>query len=269
MSVGMESLPSSPAQPSVQHQMLLPSAFLLLILLLSIPVMFSSLLPNRSVLDALLDVLWLRRCLMSVMRLGAIPKHVAFIMDGNRRFAKKLKVQTNIGHLQGFKTLEKTLEWCLDLGVNVVSVYAFSIENFKRSEEEVNLLMELFSEKLREFAQNPKFVEKHGIRMKVLGAIEMLPENVQRAIRDAENLTRHNDCAILNVLCPYTSQYEITNAVNLIKEDVKSGLMDVDEIDIESIESRFFDGDCPNLELIVRTSGEVRLSDFMLWQERM
>ncbi|KAJ3119609.1 cis-prenyltransferase [Nowakowskiella sp. JEL0407] len=180
-------------------------------------------------------------------------------MDGNRRFAKKQNLEIFKGHLQGFVAFEKTLEWCYELGVKCVTVYAFSIENFKRSKEEVEVLMDLFAKKLNEFVENRELVEKYGIRIRVVGDTGLLPEFLRNVIGNVEEMTRGNSGTILNVCCPYTARHEITSAVECVLKDTQSQKLKVNEITQTVIEDRLFTSDCPKLEILVRTSGEVRL----------
>ncbi|KAJ3085948.1 cis-prenyltransferase [Quaeritorhiza haematococci] len=225
-------------------------------------------------------------------KMGPVPQHVGFIMDGNRRFARRLGVKVGAGHMAGFKKLEEILEWCLRLGIQVVTVYAFSIENFKRPPEEVEALMDLAKSKFREFANNSEFIKKHGIRVQVIGALHLLPEDVREAAFNAMKMTKANDRAILNICFPYTSRDEIAQAVSAAVDGVRGsqhlkqlpsadaaeesssscieGKADEGASAIECtedlIDQHMFTKGCPPLDVLVRTSGEIRLSDFMLWQ---
>ncbi|KAI8812891.1 dehydrodolichyl diphosphate synthetase [Cladochytrium replicatum] len=197
----------------------------------------------------------------TILRLGPVPRHVGFIMDGNRRYAKSRGVKTRVGHEEGFKALEKILEVCLKLGVEVVTVYAFSIENFKRKEEEVETLMTLFKEKLNALAENEHLVHKYGVSVRLIGAVEMLREDVREAARHLTESTQNNSRAILNVACPYSSRHEIMTAIS---RAASSSIPN--PITADRISSHLFTSAGPKLDLLVRTSGEMRLSDFMLWQ---
>ncbi|KAI8806677.1 putative undecaprenyl diphosphate synthase-domain-containing protein [Cladochytrium replicatum] len=197
-----------------------------------------------------------------ILRLGPVPRHVGFIMDGNRRYARSRGVKTRVGHEDGFKALEKILEACLKLGVEVVTVYAFSIENFKRKEEEVETLMSLFREKLYELAENEDLVHRYGVSVRLIGAVEMLRDDVREAANKLTESTQHNTRAILNVACPYTSRHEITTAISRAAAAAPT----TRTITSRDIGSQLFTSTGPKLDLLVRTSGEMRLSDFMLWQ---
>nr|KAJ3422699.1 hypothetical protein HK105_006873 [Polyrhizophydium stewartii] len=207
-----------------------------------------------------------RRVVLAVARLGPVPRHVAFIMDGNRRFARKLNLQPGDGHRLGFKRLEETLDWCMQLGIQVVTVYAFSIENFKRPKDEVDILMDLAERKFAEFATKSDLIEKHGISVRVVGNVDMLPERVYRAACKVTAETRQNTKAILNICCPYTARNEMANAISEVVAGAQRG--DIRDTDIceEAIEKCLYTEDCPPVDILVRTSGEARLSDFLLWQ---
>ncbi|TPX36339.1 hypothetical protein SmJEL517_g01512 [Synchytrium microbalum] len=207
-----------------------------------------------------------RTLALKLLKLGPIPRHVAFVMDGNRRYAKDKKKTTGEGHREGFGRLQETLDWCLQLGVSTVTVYAFSVENFRRSQEEVNTLMSLAIEKFEEFATKSDLIAKHGIRVRVIGETHMLPEKLQEAAARATQITRQNSNATLNICFPYTSRHEITSAVRRLVEAVEDGRIAPTDITAEMIERCLGTGDDEELDLLVRTSGEIRLSDFLLWQ---
>ncbi|XP_067093984.1 dehydrodolichyl diphosphate synthase complex subunit DHDDS [Osmerus mordax] len=196
----------------------------------------------------------------------SMPKHVAFIMDGNRRYARKQHVERQDGHTQGFDKLAETLRWCLHLNIPEVTVYAFSIENFKRSKEEVDGLMELAKQKFLKLLEEQENLEKHGVCIRVLGDLNMLPLDLQQAIARAVVSTRtHNKC-FLNVCFAYTSRYEITNAVREMAWGVEQGLLKSSDVSEGLLSQCLYSRNSPNPDLLIRTSGEVRLSDFLLWQ---
>ncbi|TPX45579.1 hypothetical protein SeMB42_g03938 [Synchytrium endobioticum] len=207
-----------------------------------------------------------RQVALRLLKLGPIPKHVAFVMDGNRRYAKGRQKSTGQGHREGFGRLQETLDWCLQLGVSTVTVYAFSIENFSRSHDEVGMLMGLAHEKFREFASQSDLATRHGVRVRVLGETHMLPLDLQAAAANAEAMTRHNTRATLNICFPYTSRHEIAAAVRKVVQAVEDGRIAVEDVSAEVIERCLGTGDDEDLDLLVRTSGEIRLSDFLLWQ---
>ncbi|KAG6867276.1 hypothetical protein C0993_005058 [Termitomyces sp. T159_Od127] len=151
--------------------------------------------------------------LLRVISAGPTPKHVAFIMDGNRRYARSHRRRVQEGHYEGFLVLRKMLEICYRLNIKCVSVFAFAIDNFNRPEDEVEALMSLAEKKLIELSSHGNLLNEYGVRLNVVGNVALLPESVQRAVRKAERMTRHNNAAIFNLHMPYSSRYEITLAV--------------------------------------------------------
>ncbi|KAI7898430.1 di-trans,poly-cis-decaprenylcistransferase [Cokeromyces recurvatus] len=210
---------------------------------------------------------YLEQWTISILCKGKIPRHVGFILDGNRRYARKAGASsTQFGHYEGFKQLEKMLDICMQLGIEAVTVYAFSIENFNRSEDEVDYLMRLFCEAFEGFCEKNALVDKYEICVRFLGHISYLPEHVQKVAEKVTEQTKKNKKRIFNVCCPYTSRDEITTAIKDTIELVKHGKITVDEITDQTIKDHLFTADCPELDVLVRTSGETRLSDFLLWQ---
>ncbi|PIK50837.1 putative dehydrodolichyl diphosphate syntase complex subunit DHDDS [Apostichopus japonicus] len=199
-------------------------------------------------------------------KLWAHAKHIAFIMDGNRRYARKSSIDRQEGHLQGFNKLAETLQWCLDLGITEVTVYAFSIENFKRSKDEVDGLMHLARQKFEKLLEEKNEIMKHGVCIRVLGDLTLLPKDVQEVVADAMYISRNNTRAILNVCMAYTARHEITNAFKEVSWGVSKGLLKPSDISEEVLEKCFYTSHSPDPDLLIRTSGEVRLSDFLLWQ---
>ncbi|KAL0955687.1 hypothetical protein HGRIS_001911 [Hohenbuehelia grisea] len=218
-------------------------------------------------------VSWVRQkaqnALLAVLAAGPIPKHIAFVMDGNRRYARMNKKIVQQGHSDGFLALRRMLEVCLRLGVQCVSAYAFSIENFKREPAEVDALMNLAEEKLLELCQHGDLLDEYGVRLHIIGRKELLPESVQAVARKAEEMTQHNDRAILNLCMPYTSRDEMTTAVEstvrkaLDSDDYSSAEITEKDIDAQMMTSL---AKSPPLDILIRTSGVRRLSDFLLWQ---
>ncbi|KDR69210.1 hypothetical protein GALMADRAFT_230735 [Galerina marginata CBS 339.88] len=209
-----------------------------------------------------------RNFILRILAAGPIPKHVAFVMDGNRRYARMNHKAIQQGHSDGFIALRRMLEVCLRLNVKCVSAYAFSIENFKRSEEEVSALMSLAEEKLRELCEHGDLLDEYGVRLNVVGNTKLLPESVQNAVQKAEGMTRHNERAIFNLCMPYTSRDEMTSAVeSCVRNTMSQGLEDlvITEKDIDNQLMTSLGGSPPP-DILVRTSGVKRLSDFLLWQ---
>uniref|UniRef100_A0A8C1Q265 Alkyl transferase n=1 Tax=Cyprinus carpio TaxID=7962 RepID=A0A8C1Q265_CYPCA len=212
------------------------------------------------------ELSFIERLTGNILKAGPMPKHVAFIMDGNRRFAQKAHVQRQEGHSQGFEKLAETLRWCLNLGIHEVTVYAFSIENFKRSKEEVDGLMELARQKFIRLLTEQENLEKHGVCIRVLGDLTLLPADLQQLIAKAVLATKaHNKC-FLNVCFAYTSRHEIANAVKEMAWGVEQGLIKPSDVSEVLLSECLYSSNSPNPDLLIRTSGEVRLSDFLLWQ---
>lgn len=226
---------------------------------------------------------WWQSILIKILRCGSLPSHVAFIMDGNRRFAKQNRLETVEGHIQGFEKLAQTLQWCHDLGINQVTVYAFSIENYKRPKAEVDTLMNLARDKFRRLIGEADRFAEAGVRVKVLGNVSLLPHDLRDLIDEATRLTASNSKAVLNIAFSYTSRDEMTWAVKRLSRAVKQGHIRESDISPSLIErclytcdSRISPSHSPLSsshspasafpDLLVRTSGEVRLSDFLLWQ---
>eukprot|EP00055_Hartaetosiga_balthica_P013676 m.71171 g.71171 ORF g.71171 m.71171 type:complete len:294 (-) comp8338_c3_seq7:3540-4421(-) len=207
-----------------------------------------------------------RRLATTVLRSGAIPKHVAFIMDGNRRYARKINVETIKGHAAGFETLKQTLEWCMDLGVEVVTVYAFSLENFNRSEIEVNGLMALAEEKFYELLKENEMIQRLGVQIRVLGDVARLPQGLQKAISEVMTSSKNNYKAILNVCFAYTARDEIATAAMELVRGLKDGVLVEEDVTEELLSQTLYTAELPPPDLVIRSSGEVRLSDFLLWQ---
>lgn len=195
-----------------------------------------------------------------------MPKHVAIIMDGNRRYSK---LQGNMaaieGHKRGVDTLENVLEWCIDLGINIVTVYAFSTENFKRSEKEVEDLMKLFVDSFLSISTNKK-IHKNEVKLKAVGKLDLFPEDVREAIKDAEKSTEKYDKRLINIAMGYDGRVEIVDAFKKIATKVKSGEINPEDIDENMINDNLYTAGLEDPNLVIRTSGEERLSGFLLWQ---
>lgn len=207
---------------------------------------------------------WLENLVIRILKTGSIPRHVAFIMDGNRRYADRLNINKINGHVHGFQKLSEALSWCLELGIKEVTVYAFSIENFKRSEEEVNGLMQLIREKLRTLMVEKEKIDQYGACIRVLGDLTLLPADIQKNIAEIVLYSSKNDSLFLNVCLSYTSREEMSTVMQDVADGVKDGLLEVEDIDEDLIDKCMYNNSVP--DIVVRTSGEVRLSDFLLWQ---
>jgi tritrans,polycis-undecaprenyl-diphosphate synthase [geranylgeranyl-diphosphate specific] len=203
--------------------------------------------------------------LLDKVKGGRIPNHVAIIMDGNRRWARKLEKPPWYGHLFGSQKLEEILEWCRELGIRTLTVYAFSTENFKRTPEEVNALMGLFEEKFKELLTDER-VHKYGIRVNVLGRKELLPENVRKAAEEAERATRKYSNYTLNIALAYGGRSEIADAVKDIVRDALAGKIKPEDVDEELIKEYLYYPNMPDPDIVIRTGGEERISNFLLYQ---
>ncbi|XP_021055885.1 dehydrodolichyl diphosphate synthase complex subunit DHDDS isoform X1 [Mus pahari] len=209
--------------------------------------------------------LWERFC-ANIIKTGPVPKHIAFIMDGNRRYAKKCQVERQEGHAQGFNKLAETLRWCLNLGVLEVTVYAFSIENFKRSKSEVDGLLDLARQKFTCLMEEQEKLQKHGVCIRVLGDLHLLPLDLQEKIAHATQATKNYNKCFLNVCFAYTSRHEIASAVREMAWGVEQGLLEPSDVSESLLDKCLYSNPSPPPDILIRTSGEVRLSDFLLWQ---
>jgi tritrans,polycis-undecaprenyl-diphosphate synthase [geranylgeranyl-diphosphate specific] len=202
------------------------------------------------------------------VRKGSIPKHVAFILDGNRRWAKRHGFPPWLGHRFGADRVEDVLEWCYDLGINTVTLYVLSTENLKnRSKEELEHIFDLLDQKLDEVESSEK-IKKREVRIKVIGDTSLLPKRLREKIARIEKNTIHYNKRFLNIALAYGGRKEIVDAVKRISSEVCSGKLSIDDID-ENLFSRYlYTGDIPYPEpdLVIRTSGEVRISNFLLYQ---
>ncbi len=186
------------------------------------------------------------------------PYHVAIIPDGNRRWAKKKGIPTLEGHRAGIENMRKTLKWCRDLGIKMISLWGFSTENANRSHEEVNYLFKLFEEKLHEGEKQGDY-EKHKIRVRFYGRRGLFPKTVQEKMAEVERKTAKNSKYFLNLFFGYGGRQEIVDAVN---KAVISGR----KVDEKSFAKLLYTNDIPNPDLVIRTSGEIRTSGFLPYQ---
>jgi len=203
--------------------------------------------------------------LLQQVKGGAVPKHVAIIMDGNRRFAREIGLSSIEGHEKGRLKLEEVLDWCLEVGVRILTLYAFSTENFLRADAEVKHIMAAFAENFRRAGDDER-VHRHGIRVRAVGRRELLPKDVQDAIAYAEEKTKGYSNYHLNLAVAYGGRQEIVDAIRDVVRDAKAGKVDVEDIDESFFSRRLYTGDLPDPDLVLRTSGEERISNFLLWQ---
>lgn len=195
-----------------------------------------------------------------------MPKHIAIIMDGNRRYSRLMGNMMAIeGHKRGVDTLEKVLDWSIEMGIEIVTAYAFSTENFKRPPKEVEGLMKLFQNNFEGIASNPK-IHKNKVRIKAVGQLELLPENVRNAIKIAEESTATYDKRLVNIAIGYDGRMEIIDAIKKIAKEVMEGKVNLEDINEDSVNKNLYTAGLEDPNLIIRTSGEERLSGFLLWQ---
>jgi len=195
--------------------------------------------------------------------LNAIPSHVAFIMDGNGRWAKKRLMNRVKGHEQGAQTVREVVTTCRELGIDVTTLYAFSTENWARPKEEVKALMYL----LKRFLKNEiEELREKDIRLNIIGQIERLPGDVRKEAEQAMAATEKNSAMVLNLALSYGAREEITRAVQQIVAEVRSGTLGEKDITDKTISDHLYTAGMPDPDLIIRTSAEFRLSNFLMWQ---
>nr|ATD87115.1 cis-prenyltransferase 1 [Parthenium argentatum]BCU09027.1 cis-prenyltransferase [synthetic construct] len=214
-----------------------------------------------------------RKCIYGILSVAALPNHIAFIMDGNRRYSKQHNLVDGEGHKVGYSSLMSMLRYCYELGVKYVTVYAFSIENFKRSPEEVQSLMDLMEEKIEGLVKEESLVNQYGVRVHFVGNLKLLTKPVRLAADRAMKATAKNSKAVLSICIAYTSTDEILHAVEESCEEkwnevkVLNGRKhEKDIINVSDIERHKYMAVAPDPDIIIRTSGETRLSNFLLWQ---
>ena len=203
--------------------------------------------------------------LFELVRAEPVPRHLAIIMDGNRRFARSRGLGVKDGHALGRDTLEELLDWCLDLRIRILTVYALSTENLQRSSEELEGLMDLFDHALRDIATDER-VHRHQIRVCVIGNRALLPPRVREAISIAEEATKRYDAYRYNVALGYGGRDEIVEAIRELAREVRAGKLQPEAIDSATVARHLYTADLPDPDLILRTSGEERISNFLLWQ---
>lgn len=191
------------------------------------------------------------------------PSHIAIIMDGNGRWAKSKGLPRSAGHKRGIDALKRAVELTAKFGVKMVSVFVFSSENWKRPESEVSFLMKLFETQID---RQVKDLHKNKVRVRFLGRLTELSSVLQDKISRAEDLTRDNQGVALNVMINYGSRQEMVDAVKSMATAVVSGTLDLNQIDPEIVSRHLYTAGMPDPELLIRTSGEFRLSNYMLWQ---
>ncbi|RQG88914.1 di-trans,poly-cis-decaprenylcistransferase [Natrarchaeobius halalkaliphilus] len=196
--------------------------------------------------------------------IAGAPTHVAVIQDGNRRYARGRGGDAHDGHRAGAETTERVLEWCQDVGVEELTLYTFSTENFDRPPEENERLFDLLVEKLREFADADR-VHENGVCIRAIGETGLLPERVREAVAYAEERTRDYDQFVLNIALAYGGRSRLLEAARGVATEVDGGAIEPDQIDVEAIENRLYDQPVRDVDLIIRTGGDERTSNFLPW----
>ena len=192
-----------------------------------------------------------------------IPDHIAIVMDGNGRWAERRKRPRNMGHQAGLKALKQTAEHCARSGVKILTVFAFSSENWRRPKREVTRLMELF---LRALDREVKDLHKNGIRLRFIGDRRQFPEEIQQRMDTAESLTRDNSGMMLNVAANYGGRWDCVQAARHLAEAAAEGKLAADDIDETTFAGCLSTAGMPDPDLLIRTGGEMRISNFLLWQ---
>jgi len=192
-----------------------------------------------------------------------LPKHIAIIMDGNRRWAKEHNLETKQGHKKGAETLEKIVKYANKIGIQYMTVYAFSTENWKRTEEEIGALMLLLKNYLDNFFKKS---DLENIKINVIGDISPLSQGLQTSIYKAIERTKNNTGLTFNIAFNYGGRSEIVRAVKLIAQQVKTNSIQINEITEDTITNNLYTKNQPDPELLIRTSGEIRTSNFLPWQ---
>ena len=207
------------------------------------------------------------RWLKTQLKKEDMPRHIGIILDGNRRWAKGQKMDPWEGHWAGGEHVKDFLEWCLNLNINTVTLYAFSTENFKRNEKEVEELMKVYEKALNDVLASD-VIKKHQVRVKAIGRRNLLPEKLQKLINDVEEQSKNNDKFYLNVALAYGGRAEIVDATKELAQLVKAGKLEPEQMSEELIEEHLYTKHLPQQEpdLIIRTGSESRLSNFLLWQ---
>jgi len=196
---------------------------------------------------------------------GLKPRHIGLILDGNRRFAMNYGLKANKGHEKGAENLENVLKWFWDADIEIATIYAFSIENFQRPPNEVKEIMRIITQSFENLEKDER-IHKNKVKVRAIGRCHLLPDYVQTAIKNAEERTKDYDNYLLNVAIGYGGRTEILDAFRIIATEIKKGTLNPEDITENTIESHLYTAGLPDPDLIIRTSGEERLSGFLLWQ---
>ncbi|AWR87450.1 isoprenyl transferase [Meiothermus taiwanensis] len=212
---------------------------------------------------------WYEKRIEAEVRRGHIPRHLGLILDGNRRFARELGLEDHQGHEFGVQKAYEVLEWCLELKIPTVTIWVFSTDNFNRSQTEVETLMQLFVQEAKRMAHDPR-IHANEVRVRVIGRHDRFPPKVLEALEELEKATEHHNGMLLNIAMGYGGREEIVDAVkSLLLEAAQTGKSPEElaaELDMKHISERLYTAGVPDPDFIIRTSGEIRLSGFLLWQ---
>jgi len=201
--------------------------------------------------------------LKNQIKTSKLPKHIAIIMDGNGRWAKEKGKLRVFGHKNGVKAVRETVESAAEIGIEVLTLYAFSTENWNRPKLEVEMLMSLLVKSLK---KELKLLQKNNISLRAIGNITNLPKKTQKVLTEVIEETKNNTHLILNLALSYSSKEEIVNAFKNISKKIVNNELSVEEIDENVINNHLYTRNLPNVDLVIRTSGEKRISNFLLWQ---
>jgi tritrans,polycis-undecaprenyl-diphosphate synthase [geranylgeranyl-diphosphate specific] len=193
------------------------------------------------------------------------PKHIGIIVDGNRRFAKSKGLMPWIGHQYGADKVKDFLHWCFEVGIEIVTIYAFSTENFSRSKREIDEIFSIVRDRYMEIVEDP-LIHKYKVRVKAIGHLSLLPRNVRNSIRKVEKATERYDQHFLNIAISYGGRTELVDAFKEIASEISDGKLKPEQIDERLVDGHLYTAGLPDPDLIIRTSGEERLSGFLLWQ---
>ena len=196
-----------------------------------------------------------------------MPNHVAIILDGNRRWAKRNLIMKIDGHFRGADAVEKLLDWCEELNIKIITLYVLSAENLDRKDDELDYLYDLINVRLHKLYNDPR-IHKNRMKVKAIGSVDLLPEFLREILNKLEDATKKYDSHYLNIAIAYGGQNELVDAIKKIGSRIKDGSLDINQIDKEVIESSLYTSHLPQSspDMILRTSGEKRLSGFLLWQ---
>ena len=196
-----------------------------------------------------------------------MPNHIAIILDGNRRWAKRNLTIQEKGHFKGADAVENLLDWCEELDIKIITLYVLSSENLDRKNDELDYLYELIHKRLEKLYIDPR-LQKNKMRVKAIGTIELLPESIKDVLKRLDEVTKNYNNHFLNIAIAYGGQDELVDAVKKIGTRIKNGELDANEINKEVIESNLYTSHLPQSspDMILRTSGEKRMSGFLLWQ---